>query len=145
MLVLAIAILIFENVGGGMRLVATESEGETDVADIFGNVIVEGGDFLEFGGAALNQLLRLGANFGGGVAAAFFEVGVPCGDFVPELKVVNCTSGRTSAGGCEAFFGFLGMRSGPRDVAVLPVVDCRDRSAYVGYVLQLAPRRPANQ
>ena len=54
MLVLAIAVLIFENVGGGMRLVTAESEGEADVANIFRDVIVERGDFFEFGGAALD-------------------------------------------------------------------------------------------
>lgn len=49
MLILAITVLIFENVGGGMRLIAAEAEGEADVANIFRDVIVEGSDFFEFG------------------------------------------------------------------------------------------------
>ena len=85
-LILAIAILIFENVRSGVRLVAAEAEGEADVTDILCNVGVKRLNLFEFRGAALDQLLRLGAYFRGRIAVAFFKAGVPGCDFVPIFE-----------------------------------------------------------
>ena len=122
MLVLAIAVLIFEHVGGGMRLVAAEAEGEADVANIFCDVIIERGDFFEFGGAALNQLLSLGADFRGGVAAAFFKIGVPFGDLCPRGERGELDVGHRFRGRLRFFLGLLGF-GWAREIGVLPVVN----------------------
>ena len=52
--VFAIAILILENFRGRVGLVARETERKADIANIFGDVIVKGLNFVEFGSAALN-------------------------------------------------------------------------------------------
>src|ERR1700684_1770029 len=71
-LVLAVAVLIFENVGSGMWLIAAEAKGEADVANILGDIIVESGDFVELGRAALDEFLRSRADFWRRVSASFF-------------------------------------------------------------------------
>src|ERR1700719_2087243 len=60
--VFAVAILICKNFRRWVRLVTRETEREADVPNIFGNVIVERLDLVEFRGPSLNQLLRFWAN-----------------------------------------------------------------------------------
>src|ERR1700691_321844 len=84
-LVLAIAVLIFENVGSGMWLIAAEAKGEADIANIFGDVIVEGRDRVELGRAALDEVLRSRADFWRWVRASFFKIGVRGGDLRPAV------------------------------------------------------------
>ena len=136
MLVLAVAVLIFEDVRGGMRLVAAEAEGEADVADIFCDVIVESGDFFEFGRAPLNQLLGFGADFGRGFGAALFKIGVPFADLRPGGEGGELHVG-WRGGGRLRFF--LGVFRGALQVGVLPVMNFAV-AREICYVLQAAAR-----
>src|ERR1700678_1304977 len=85
-LVLAIAILILENFGGGMWPIAAAAEGKADVANISRDVIVERLHFFEIGCAAFGEFLRFGADFGSGISAALFQIGVPTRHFVPGVE-----------------------------------------------------------
>ena len=111
MLVLAVAVLIFEDVRGGMRLVAAQAEGEADVTDIFCDVIVERGDFFEIGRAALNQLLSFCADFGRGFGAAFFKIGVPFADLRPGGEGGELHVGWRGAG-AAAIFSWISSSAG---------------------------------
>ncbi len=86
MLVLAIAILVMEHVGSGVRLVAAYSQRQADIAEIFCDVIVERFGFFQVAVHAPGQLLSLGTNFGRRHATVLFEAGVPAADLLPAFE-----------------------------------------------------------
>ena len=83
-LVFTVAVLIGENFGGGVRLVAAEAEGEADVANIFRDVGVECLDLFGIGCEVLGECESFCAEFGSGGESAFFEIGVPTGYVIPS-------------------------------------------------------------
>lgn len=68
-LVLAIAILIGEDFGGGVGLVASNAEGDADVAEAHADKVVDGAKFGIIVGSALGQFIGLGNNFRSGLDA----------------------------------------------------------------------------
>ena len=103
-LIRAIAVLILENFGSGVGLIASESEGKTNVADIFSDITVERLHFVEAGSASDGQFPGFGADFGSGSGATFGESRIPLRDFVPisessELDVRNFGRRKFSGGG----------------------------------------------
>ena len=84
--IFAVAVLVVKHVGGGVWLVAADSERQADVAEIFRHEIVEGFGFFEIGVQAFGQFLSLGADVGGGCAAIFFEAGVPAANLFPGFE-----------------------------------------------------------
>ena len=82
-LVFAVAVLVVEDVCGGVGLVAADAEREADVAEIFGDEVVEGLDFIHLGVEAFGEFCGFGADFRGGRAAVFFQAGVPAADLFP--------------------------------------------------------------
>ena len=85
-LVLAVAVLVGKDFSGGMRLIAANTERQADVAEILGDVVVDGLQLLHVGVAALHQFLGAGADFGRGRAAVAFQSGVPTAHRVPGGK-----------------------------------------------------------
>src|SRR5580658_1268116 len=57
-LVLAIAVLVFENRFGRVRLVASDSEGYADIPHLRGDVIVDSLDLFVISGLVLDELLN---------------------------------------------------------------------------------------
>src|SRR6202453_3816790 len=103
-LIRAIAVLILENFGSGVGLIASESEEKPNVGDILAEITVERLHFVEAGGTSDGQFLGFGADFGSGSGATFGESRIPLRDFVPisessELDVRNFGRRKFSGGG----------------------------------------------
>src|SRR5579884_4362143 len=86
MLVLAVAVLVGEDFGGGVRLVASQAEGKADVAKIEGDVIVQRLNFFIVRGLALHQLFFFSANLRRGRARIALQAGVPAAHLLPVGK-----------------------------------------------------------
>src|SRR5271165_2190911 len=69
-----------------MRLVATDSKREADVAEIPGDEIVEGFDFVQIVVQPFGQFFGLGFHLGGGGAAVLLKAGVPAADPLPAFE-----------------------------------------------------------
>ena len=83
MLIFAIAVLVVQDICGGVGLIAAETERKADVAEILGYVIVEGLDFIHLRVEALGEFSGFGANFRRRRAPVFFEAGIPAADLFP--------------------------------------------------------------
>ena len=68
-LVFAVAVLVGEDVGGFVRLVPANAEGDADVADLRANESVDGAGLLFRRGLAFDQLRDLGLDVVGGFGA----------------------------------------------------------------------------
>jgi len=72
-LVLAVAVTVLENFGGGMWLESSDAKGKADVADIARDPVVESFClFLRFG-PALHDLIGFGANLGSHRSTIVFQ------------------------------------------------------------------------
>ena len=58
-LIFAVAILIVQHIGSGMRLVAAEAEREADVTEVERDKVVERFNFVDVDGTAFGQFFRL--------------------------------------------------------------------------------------
>jgi len=76
-LVFAVSVLVGEDVAGGMRLVASDAEGERDVTELGSDVIVEGLDLVDFGLLVFRQFKRFGLQFRSGLDALALKRGIP--------------------------------------------------------------------
>jgi hypothetical protein len=75
-----------QHIGGRVWLVAADSERKADITEIFCDEVVERFGLFQISVQALGELLRLGANFGRGLAAVFLELGVPTANLFPALE-----------------------------------------------------------
>ena len=85
-LILTVAVLVVEDIAGGVRLVAAYAEREADVAKILGDEIVEGFDLVQVVIETLGQFVRFGAYFWGGRPTVFLEACVPAADLLPAYE-----------------------------------------------------------
>ncbi len=86
-LVLAVAVLVAEDVAGLVRLEAADAEGYADVADLGADVAVDGAGFFVGGGFAGGEGGDLGADVVVGFGAGAFEGAIPGTDFLPGVEV----------------------------------------------------------
>src|SRR5580704_17653140 len=86
MLILAVAILIGENLFGGVWLVASHTERQTDIPEILCHKPVKPFHLVCVRVKVSRQFLRLRANDGSGCGAFALESGVPRADFSPILE-----------------------------------------------------------
>jgi hypothetical protein len=108
-LVLTIAIPIGENVGRGMGLVSADTEGDPNVSEFCGDIIVDKEDFFFLRGRASRKFVSLCLDFRRRSYAGSLELLIPLADLFPtvegsDLHVGNCVLG----GFCG--FGFLVFR-----------------------------------
>jgi hypothetical protein len=85
-LVLAVAVLVFEHFRGVMGLVAADTEGDADVANLRGDVGVDGFDFIFFAALAGGDLGDLGFDFCVGHDAIVFQAAIPLANRIPALE-----------------------------------------------------------
>src|SRR6267143_5090874 len=85
-LVFAVAVLVVQNVGSCVRLVAAQPERQAYVAEILGDVVIESLDPVEIAAQAFGQLVGLRANLRSGLPAIVIEARVPAADFFPAVK-----------------------------------------------------------
>ena len=107
MLIFAVAVLVVEDVAGGVRLVAAHSQRQADVAEILGHEIVEGFGLVQIRVEALGQFLGLGADFRRGRAAVFLQAGVPAANLLPTGERGQLNVGAFVVG--TFFFFFLSL------------------------------------
>src|ERR1700683_2604445 len=93
-----------------MSLVAAKSYRENYVGNVFGNVFVEGFDFIELMLLPLNQFESLCANFWRGIEAAVFELCVPLRHLFPTLKSSQFDVGSFRLGTRGLFLGVFVLR-----------------------------------
>ncbi len=82
-LIFAVAVLVVKNIGGRVGLVPAEAQRQADVAEILGDVVVEGLDSIQVVVEAFGEFRCFGANFGRGRAPVFFEACIPAADLFP--------------------------------------------------------------
>ena len=85
--VLAVAVLIAEDVAGVVGLEAADAEGDADVADLRADVGVDGAGLFVGSGFAGGEGGDLGADVVVGLGAGAFEGAVPGTDFLPAMEV----------------------------------------------------------
>src|SRR5215472_5596086 len=66
-----------QDIGGGMRLVASHAKRQADVAKIRGYVIVERLDLVKVAAFVPGEFGGLGSDFGRGLATVFLQAAVP--------------------------------------------------------------------
>src|SRR5579863_5331158 len=86
MLVLAISVLILEDVYRGVRLVAPDTERNTHISKFSCDVIVDGIEFLLVGRGALGHFNHLGANFWRYCRFCLFKCTPPAAHLLPTLE-----------------------------------------------------------
>jgi hypothetical protein len=82
-LIFAVAVLIVQDVCGGVGLVAAETERQADVAEILRDEVVESLDLIQVGVEAFGEFGGFGADFRRGRAPVFFQVRIPAADLFP--------------------------------------------------------------
>jgi len=85
-LVLAIAVLVVKNVGGGVGLVAPQAQRQAYVAEILGDVVIEPFDFGDIAVEALGEFLGFRADLRRWLPAVMIEAGVPAANFFPTAE-----------------------------------------------------------
>ena len=86
MLVLAVAVLVAENLGGGVRLIPANPKRYTDIANLRGNVGVQRADLLLVRRLAGDQLRNLGLNLGAGHSAVALQSAIPTAHLFPRFE-----------------------------------------------------------
>ena len=94
MLILAIAVLVVKHVGGRVRLESSNAERQADIAEVGCDVIIERLNFVDVGGLAFGEFGGLGADFVVGLAAVFFQLGVPSAHLLPTGESRHLNGGR---------------------------------------------------
>jgi hypothetical protein len=115
-LVFAIAILIAENLSCSMRLVSADAKVDANVANLGGNVGVEGADLFFIGGFARDELGDLSFDFRAGRGAVGFEAAIPGTHLLPALEGRPLNRRKLTLIGVELLIGgpddfFLGFSS----------------------------------
>ena len=110
MLVLTVAVLVREDLGGGVGLVAADAEGDADVADVGGDVVIERAGFGLVGGHARGEFGGLGLYRVVGDDAVGLEHAVPLAHLFPGFE------GGPGDGGQLALFEVELLIGGPENL-----------------------------
>jgi hypothetical protein len=109
-LILAVAVLVSEDLGGGVRLIAADAEVDADVAGFGGDKVVEGADLVVGGFRVFGQLVGAGAEGVVGLRLAEGERAVPVADFGPGVEGGPGDGGKLAAVGVlVGIFGRSGL------------------------------------
>src|SRR6202041_1703386 len=100
--------------------------GKTDVADIFGDVVVEGLGLFEIAGAAAGEFLGFGTDVGSRIGATSFEGRIPLRNFLPVLESGELDVGNFS----RRLFarGVIVIRDG--EIRMAPAIDDASVSGF---------------
>src|SRR5271168_670959 len=85
-LILAVAVLVFEHFRGMMRLISSNAEGHADVANLSCNISVDSSNLLFFAGFPRSDLCDFGLNLGIGSNAIDLQAAIPFTYRLPALE-----------------------------------------------------------
>jgi hypothetical protein len=129
-LVLAVSVLVVEDVAGLVGLEAADAEGYTDVTDLGAYIGVDGAGFLVRGGLSGDEGGDLGTDIVVRLDAGAFEGVIPGADFLPAMEVGpgDLREGRVVAGAeggivVELEEGVPVLAGGGCELGALPAVD----------------------
>ena len=109
-LIFAVAILVGEDLGGGVRLEAADAEVDADVAGLGGDEVVDGADLVLGRGDAFGEVVGAGAEGVGGGGAGCGEGAVPVADLGPAMEGGPGYGGkRATVGAGVRVFGRVGL------------------------------------
>ncbi len=85
--IFAVAVLIAEDIGGGVGLIAADAEGYADVADLGADEVVDGAGLGVVGGFVGGEGADAGADIVVGSGAGGLQAAIPGSDFGPGVEV----------------------------------------------------------
>src|SRR5579864_3536797 len=107
MFVLAVPILVAEHLRGKMRLVSTDTKGDTNVSKLRTDVVVEGPKLCAVVSRVLSEFRSLRADVRCGLNAFLLEIHIPATHLFPTLKAGQLDLSGRKLAACGLICSFL--------------------------------------
>ena len=106
MLVFAVAVVVAENIVGGVGLIASDAEGYSYVAVLSAHEAIKGAEFVVIIGHALGELCGFGADGSGWLDSVFLQIPIPATYIFPAVEAADLDVwwGKTAERGLCLFF-----------------------------------------